>query len=88
MFHTAILISGGVILKQLFSMSTGGAKKKKRSRKLGCCIMVVVGLNGPGNSSWFYLLWGTHPSDKRTSACKSHLLEKKKGKTLSLDIRP
>lgn len=50
--------------------------------------MVVVGLNGPGNSSWFYLLWGTYPSDKRTSACKSHLLEKKKGKTLSLDIRP
>lgn len=50
--------------------------------------MLVMGLNGCGNSSWLYLLWATHPSDKCTSACKSHLFEKKKNKTLSLDMRP
>lgn len=61
MLHTAILISSGVI----------------KNSKWGCCTTLVIGLNGPGNSSWVYLFWSTYPSDKCISACKAHLFEKK-----------
>lgn len=79
MLHMPILISGGVILEQLFNMSGGAEKKieKLKNWKWGCCSTLVMGLNGPGTFSWVCLLWGTYLPDKCTSVFKAHSFEKK-----------